>query len=101
MIAYLGVVLLLSRPVSSVQVLVEQYHRKSSISDWGREDIKEIAEVMVDSRLAGKCLEDVEEEGNTKVYLILRDNLSILPQKDTELQLGDVLILRDETIDEN
>ena len=81
--------------------VVEQYHRKSSISDWGREDIKEIAEVMVDSRLAGKCLEDVEEEGNTKVYLILRDNLSILPQKDTELQLGDVLILRDETIDEN
>lgn len=51
--------------------------------------------------LAGKCLEDVEDEGNTKVYLILRDNLSILPQKDTELQLGDVLILRDETIDEN
>ena len=56
---------------------------------------------MVDSCLAGKCLEDVEGEGNTKVYLILRDNLSILPQKDTELQLGDVLILRDETIDEN
>ena len=56
---------------------------------------------MVDSCLAGKCLEDVEDEGNTKVYLILRDNLSILPQKDTELQLGDVLILRDETIDEN
>lgn len=100
-IAYLGVGVV-AIPTGIISAgFVEQYHRKSSISDWGKEDIKEIAEVMVDSRLAGKCLEDVEEEGNTKVYLILRDNLSILPQKDTELQLGDVLILRDETIDEN
>ena len=100
-IAYLGVGVV-AIPTGIISAgFVEQYHRKSSISDWGREDIKEIAEVMVDSCLAGKCLEDVEDEGNTKVYLILRDNLSILPQKDTELQLGDVLILRDETIDEN
>lgn len=42
-----------------------------------------------------------EDRLKDKVYLILRDNLSILPQKDTELQPGDVLILRDETIDEN
>lgn len=73
---------------------VEQYHRKSVISDWKRDDVKEISEILVDARLAGQLVEDVENEETTKVYLIVRDNLSILPRRDIELKLGDVLIMR-------
>ena len=76
---------------------VEQYHRKSVISDWKRDDVKEISEILVDARLAGQLVEDVENEETTKVYLIVRDNLSILPRKDIELKLGDVLIMRMDT----
>jgi voltage-gated potassium channel len=76
---------------------VEQYHRKSVISDWKRDDVKEISEILVDARLAGQLVEDVEDEETTKVYLIVRDNLSILPRRDIQLKLGDVLIMRMDT----
>jgi voltage-gated potassium channel len=56
--------------------------------------VKEISEILVDARLAGQLVEDVENEETTKVYLIVRDNLSILPRRDIELKLGDVLIMR-------
>ncbi|MCR5145027.1 MAG: ion transporter [Lachnospiraceae bacterium] len=73
---------------------VEQYQRKSSISNWKRDDIRDIVEILVDGRWAGKYIEDVEKDGDTKVYLLVRDDLSILPQDDIELKMGDVLILR-------
>ncbi len=94
-IAFLGVGVV-AIPTGIISAgFVEQYHRKSNISEWQSEDISNIVEITVDSRLAGKLAEDIEVEGDTKLYLILRGNLSILPQKDTELMMGDVLIMRD------
>ena len=44
-------------------------------------DIQEIAEVFVDKRYAGKTIEEMEEEQNIKIFLVLRDDLSVLPQQ--------------------
>ena len=57
-------------------------------------DIKEIAEVFVDKRYAGKTIEEMEEEQNIKIFLVLRDDLSVLPQKNMVLKLNDIVIIR-------
>lgn len=93
-IAYLGVGAV-AIPTGIISAgFVEQYQRKSSITNVRDADIKEIAEIFVDRRYAGKTIEEVEEEENIKIFLVLRDDLSILPQKDTMLKLKDIIVLR-------
>ena len=58
-------------------------------------DIKEIAEIKIDKTQAGKTVEEIEETDFVSIYLIFRDDLSILPQKDTMLKLNDIIIIRD------
>ena len=89
-IAYLGVGAV-AIPTGIISAgFVEQYQRKSSISD-----IKEIAEIKIDKTQAGKTVEEIEETDFVSIYLIFRDDLSILPQKDTMLKLNDIIIIRD------
>ena len=73
---------------------VEQYQRKSSISDLKDADIQEIAEVFVDKRYAGKTVEEMEEAQQITIFLVLRDDFSVLPQKNTVLKLNDIIIIR-------
>lgn len=98
-IAYLGVGAV-AIPTGIISAgFVEQYQRKSSITNVHDADIREIAEIFVDRHYAGKTIEEVEEDENIKIFLVLRDDLSILPQKDTMLKLKDIIVLRssDET----
>jgi len=54
-IAYLGVGAV-AIPTGIISAgFVEQYQRKSSISDIKNADIKEIAEIKIDKTQAGKC----------------------------------------------
>lgn len=93
-IAYLGVGAV-AIPTGIISAgFVEQYHRKSSLSNFQDTDIKEIAEIFVDKQYAGKSIEEIEEMDQATIYLILRDNLSILPQKDTILKLNDIIVVR-------
>ena len=93
-IAYLGVGAV-AIPTGIISAgFVEQYHRKSSLSNFQDTDIKEIAEIFVDKQYAGKSIEEIEEMNQATIYLILRDNLSILPQKDTILKLNDIIVVR-------
>ena len=75
---------------------VEQYQRKSSLSNIKEADIHEIAEIFVDKRFAGKSVEEMEEAEQVTIFLILRGDLSILPQKDTMLKLNDIIVIRGE-----
>ena len=93
-IAYLGVGAV-AIPTGIISAgFVEQYQRKSSLSSMKDADIQEIAEVFVYKRYAGKTIEEMEEEQNIKIFLVLRDDLSVLPQKNMVLKLNDIVIIR-------
>ena len=95
-IAYLGVGAV-AIPTGIISAgFVEQYQRKSNLSNLRDTDIKEIAEIFVDKRYAAKTVEEVEENEQLTIFLILRDDLSILPQKDTILKLNDIIVIRGE-----
>lgn len=95
-IAYLGVGAV-AIPTGIISAgFVEQYQRKSSISDLKDADIQEIAEVFVDKRYAGKTVEEMEEAQQITIFLVLRDDFSVLPQKNTVLKLNDIIIIRAE-----
>lgn len=93
-IAYLGVGAV-AIPTGIISAgFVEQYQRKSGILDYRRSDIREIAELFVDKQYAGKTIEELEETEQFNVYLLLRDGLSVLPQKDLILKQNDIIIIR-------
>ncbi len=93
-IAYLGVGAV-AIPTGIISAgFVEQYQRKSSLSNVRDADIHEIAEIFVDTRHAGKTVEDMEAAEQVTIFLILREDLSILPQKDTVLKLNDIIVIR-------
>lgn len=93
-IAYLGVGAV-AIPTGIISAgFVEQYQRKSSISNVRDADIHEIAEIFVDRRYAGKTVEEMKEAEQVTIFLILREDLSILPQKDTVLKLNDIIVIR-------
>lgn len=95
-IAYLGVGAV-AIPTGIISAgFVEQYQRKSSLSNIKATDIHEIAEIFVDKRFAGKSVEEMEEAEQVTIFLILREDLSILPQKDTILRLNDIIVIRGE-----
>ena len=58
-------------------------------------DIREIAEIFIDKHDAGKTIEELESADQITVFLILRDDLSILPQKDTRVKRNDIIIIRE------
>ncbi len=93
-IAYLGVGAV-AIPTGIISAgFVEQYQRKSSLSNIREADIHEIAEIFVDKRYAGKTIEETEKAESVTIFLILREDLSILPQKDTLLKLNDIIVIR-------
>ena len=93
-IAYLGVGAV-AIPTGIISAgFVEQYQRKSSLSNIREADIHEIAEIFVDKRYAGKTIEETEKAEGVTIFLILREDLSILPQKDTLLKLNDIIVIR-------
>lgn len=93
-IAYLGVGVV-AIPTGIISAgFVEQYQRKSNISNLKDTDIKEIVEIFVDKQSAGKTVAEIEEAQQITVFLILRDDLSVLPQKNTILKLNDIMIIR-------
>ena len=95
-IAYLGVGAV-AIPTGIISAgFVEQYQRKSGLSNIKNADIKEIAEILADRHYAGKTIEEIETADQLTIFLILRDNLSVLPQKDTVVKLNDILVIRGE-----
>lgn len=95
-IAYLGVGVV-AIPTGIISAgFVEQYQRKSNISSLKNEDIRKIAEIFVDRRYAGKTVEEVEDDNQITIFLVLREDLSILPQKDTVLRMNDIMVIREE-----
>lgn len=79
---------------------VEQYQKKSGFLNVRQLDIREIVELAIDQLYDGKTVSEVEDQEQLQVFLILRDGLSILPQKDTVLRQKDIIVVRG-TVDGN
>lgn len=93
-IAYLGVGAV-AIPTGIISAgFVEQYQKKSSTTNIKKEDLKSIAEILVDDRFNGKTIKEIEDIESIRIYLVLRGELSVLPQDEMVVQKNDVLILR-------
>ncbi len=93
-IAYLGVGAV-AIPTGIISAgFVEQYQKKSSTTNIKKEDLKSIAEILVDDRYNGKTIKEIEDIESIRIYLVLRGELSVLPQDEMVVQKNDVLILR-------
>lgn len=96
-IAYLGVGVV-AIPTGIISAgFVEQYQRKSDISDLKDADIREIVEIFVDQNYAQKTIQEIEEAHQITVFLVLRDHLSVLPQPNMLLKLNDIIVIRTQT----
>ena len=78
---------------------VERYSRELN-REKTFADIKEVGEILVteESTLSGHLISDIEKEYGTKVFMILRGDLSILPRNDTKVALGDILVVNTEKL---
>lgn len=93
-IAYLGVGVVAIPTCIISAGFVEQYQRKSNISGLKDADIHEIVEIFVDQNYAEKTIQEIEEAHQITVFLVLRDHLSVLPQKNMILKLNDIIVIR-------
>ncbi len=78
---------------------VEQYDKeKNSVKRFN--DIKEIGEIVVGKRsdMKGKTISEIQSEYDMNVYLVIRDELSAIPESSLRIQQGDILIVRSDKV---
>lgn len=73
---------------------VEQYQRKASLADYKNADVKDIIELLVDTSMQDKTVEDLNNSNGFNILLIVRDDLSILPKDSTIVKLNDIVIVK-------
>ena len=73
---------------------VEQYQRKASLADYKNADVKDIIELLVDTSMQDKTVEDLNNSNGFNILLIARDDLSILPKDTTIVKLNDIVIVK-------
>ena len=63
-------------------------------------DVEHIGEIYVDenSELLYKTIDEIQKEYNMMVYLVIRDDLSILAERSLEVYEGDILVTRSDKI---
>ena len=93
-IAFLGVGVV-AIPTGIISAgFVEQYTKKSR-SDKKLQDVAEIGELLVSegSSFCDKTIGEIQEEDDLRVYVILRDGLTIVAANDIAVKIGDILIV--------
>ncbi len=78
---------------------VEQYTKKQN-SDIKFNDVRELGEILVthDSGLEGRAVGEIEESCDVKIYMMIRDEMTILPSGNITVQAGDMLVVRTEKL---
>ena len=54
---------------------------------------------FVEQNYAGKRIQEIEEAHQITIFLVLRDDLSVLPQPNMILNLNDVIVIREQKSD--
>ncbi len=78
---------------------VEQYEKeKNSMKRFT--DVKEIGEIVVGKRsdLKGKTIREIHGEYGMDVYLVIRDDLSAIPEGNLTVKQGDILIVKSDKV---
>ncbi len=74
---------------------VEQYTMKNrDPAGYQMLDLKDIVEILVDDKLTGKTVKDIQKNEGLLVYLILRDGLSVVPKERLVTKPGDIIIAK-------
>lgn len=91
-IAFLGVGVV-AIPTGIISAgFVEIYQKDQRKKDYLYFDKKEIVEIEITKDLSGKTIEELFDKEGLKVYLVMRKNLSIIPQKELLLHEHDIII---------
>lgn len=101
-IAFMGV-LLVAIPTGIISAgFVEQYQTNAN-EDARLIDVDEIGELLVSagSKFLGKTVAVATEEYDVSIYMLLRDNMSILPTGDLHIREGDILIVKSKSLEKN
>ena len=99
-IAFMGV-LLVAIPTGIISAgFVEQYQNNAN-EESKVIDVDEIGELLIDdrSKFQGRTILQATEEYGVNIYMILRDNMSILPTGDLKIQSGDILIVKSRSLE--
>ena len=78
---------------------VERFSRDANETKQFK-DVEHIGEIYVDeeSELMYKTIDDIQKEYNMMVYLVIRDDLSILAERSLVVYEGDILVTRTDKI---
>lgn len=98
-IAFMGV-LLVAIPTGIISAgFVEQYQNDSA-DNSGVVDLDEIGELLVkpDSKFKDKKLGNVTKEYGITIYMLMRDDMSILPTSDLTIKENDILIVKSKSM---
>ena len=101
-IAFLGVGVV-AVPTGIISAgFVEQYTKKQN-SDVKLKDVSKIGEVLVkrDSVFCNKTVSEAEYELSTRIYMIIRDDLSIIAYENIKIKVGDILFLKADNIEKS
>ncbi len=98
-IAFLGVGVV-AIPTGIISAgFVEQY-QKDQHSDIKHTDIDKVGEILVsaDSELLGLTVSELKKDYDTNVYVIIRDNITVLATDSVKLQQDDILIINSDRL---
>lgn len=73
---------------------VESYTRNQNLTNARALDLNEIVEFRIDKKNAHKSISEVEADNHLHIYLILRNDISVLPDDDIRLMMNDIIIAR-------
>lgn len=66
-------------------IFVESYTRNQNLTNARALDLNEIVEFRIDKKNAHKSISEVEADNHLHIYLILRNDISVLPDDDIRL----------------
>ncbi len=81
---------------------VERFTRESNATKEFH-DIGHIGEIFADenSELIGKSIDEIQKEYGMMIYLVMRNELSVLAERSLKVEAGDILITRTDKIRKN
>ncbi len=98
-IAFLGVGVV-AIPTGIISAgFVEQYSKNEN-NDEKFTDAAHIGEVLIEkgSRFIGKTVGEAEKKYNVRIYMLIRDELSVIAYESVKIKCGDMIIMKSENI---